>query len=326
MAVGAKYAPLTRWLKDCGQAEIQLTFSEMDQIVTLPPSAYTNRTLWGNSGQSFSSGWMGAGYLVGRVDMKAQWVRFRRGPDPRGIREGKERGGEEHRVPEETAAELLACGRRVWSAVERDPHHRYRSWEHCYHFFQEHRTAGKEEILDQMCLQLAWYLASWGMLRNSFLFQKDYLFHRPAVEFLLEPRWAGLWGLSGEHLACSEGAEQVMTLCGGLTALYERYGGGTPTDTLLTKILLGTLGCVPAYDRYLKEALRRTGAAPGVLGVRSLTQLGQFYLDRRMDFEELHRLCAAGGVEYPPSKLLDMCFFQYGWEHDARRRREEPVG
>ena len=31
------------------------------------------------------------------------------------------------------------------------------------------------------------------------------------------------------------------------------------TDTLVTKILLGALGCVPAYDRYYVQAVRRYG-------------------------------------------------------------------
>ena len=29
------------------------------------------------------------------------------------------------------------------------------------------------------------------------------------------------------------------------------------TDTLITKILLGTLGCVPAYDRYYMQAVKK---------------------------------------------------------------------
>lgn len=295
MAVGAKYAPLTRWLKDCGQAEIQLTFSEMDQIVTLPPSAYTNRTLWGNSGQSFSSGWMGAGYLVGRVDMKAQWdaVPPRSGSKGDQRRKRTRRGGAQGARGDRSGTCWPAAGGcgPLWNGILTTVTARGST---AIIFSRSTGLLGKRRFWTR-CVS-SWH-GIWPVGECCAIpscFKRTHLFHRPAVEFLLEPRWAGLWGLSGEHLACSEGAEQVMTLCGGLTALYERYGGGTPTDTLLTKILLGTLGCVPAYDRYLKEALRRTGAAPGVLGVRSLTQLGQFYLDRRMDFEELHRLCAAG--------------------------------
>ena len=33
----------------------------------------------------------------------------------------------------------------------------------------------------------------------------------------------------------------------------------TVTDTLVTKILMGTLGCTPAYDRFLKAGLEEKG-------------------------------------------------------------------
>ncbi|MDI2587255.1 hypothetical protein OR571_09100 [Psychrobacillus sp. NEAU-3TGS] len=33
-------------------------------------------------------------------------------------------------------------------------------------------------VADHACLHLAFYLASWGMLRNSFLLQRDYKVHQ----------------------------------------------------------------------------------------------------------------------------------------------------
>ncbi len=47
--------------------------------------------------------------------------------------------------------------------------HRYRSWEHCYSFFQKHQNAENEEVLDLMCLHLSNYLASWGMFRGALM-------------------------------------------------------------------------------------------------------------------------------------------------------------
>lgn len=60
-----------------------------------------------------------------------------------------------------------------------DKHHRFKSWEHCYGFFStNHRLLNDNSIFDHGCLQLAFYLASWGMLRGgAFLLQKDYRVH-----------------------------------------------------------------------------------------------------------------------------------------------------
>lgn len=69
--------------------------------------------------------------------------------------------------------------------------HRYRSWEHCYNYFEapeDHNVA---------CLHLGFYLASWGMLRaSSKLLQNDYLIHEGVVEKVLQPKYKHLRGLS----------------------------------------------------------------------------------------------------------------------------------
>ncbi len=61
--------------------------------------------------------------------------------------------------------------------------HRLKSWEHCYKFFKiNHQNLDDQKIMDLACLHLAFYLASWGMLRNSFLLQRDYLIHKEFIE------------------------------------------------------------------------------------------------------------------------------------------------
>jgi hypothetical protein len=66
----------------------------------------------------------------------------------------------------------------------KDKHHRFKSWEHCYNFFSEHKgNFGNEKGLDLASLNLAFYLASWGMLRGgAFLLQKDYRIHHYLIE------------------------------------------------------------------------------------------------------------------------------------------------
>ncbi|WP_422122349.1 hypothetical protein DHX103_11105 [Planococcus sp. X10-3] len=60
---------------------------------------------------------------------------------------------------------------KYFQLLANDPHHRYKSWEHNYLFFREnHKHLDDEKISDHASLHLAFYLASWGMLRGgSFL-------------------------------------------------------------------------------------------------------------------------------------------------------------
>ena len=107
-----------------------------------------------------------------------------------------------------------------------------------------------------------------------------------------------------------------MKLSESITEAYVASGAGVPTDTLLTKILLGTVGCVPAYDRYFKKALADTGAASQVFSAKSIRTLGNLYLAHKDEFEKLRKHCGSR-IEYPAAKILDMCFFEYGFQRDT---------
>ena len=53
---------------------------------------------------------------------------------------------------------------------DRDPNARYASFDYCFNHFQQHRTTshlGEPTGMEASCLQLGFYLASWGMLRGS---------------------------------------------------------------------------------------------------------------------------------------------------------------
>lgn len=49
------------------------------------------------------------------------------------------------------------------------------------------------------------------------------------------------------------------------------------SETLITKILMGTLGCVPAYDRYFVAGLKSQKMASGTYNIKSILQLVDFY-------------------------------------------------
>ena len=218
-------------------------------------------------------------------------------------------------------AEAIQAGYECYDRMKDDPHHRYLSWEYCHEAFRLNRRPQIDATIDYLCLHLAWYLASWGMLRNSFLMQKDYKIHADVVRLIYQPEWDDLWDLSPEKLSQEYYADRIMKLSESITEAYVASGAGIPTDTLLTKILLGTVGCVPAYDRYFKKALADTGAAPQVFSAKSIRTLGNLYLDHEDEFEKLRKHCGSQ-IGYPAAKILDMCFFEYGFQRDASSQED----
>lgn len=62
---------------------------------------------------------------------------------------------------------------------------RSRSWDYCYNYFQD--NAEPTQDLERSCLQLGYYLASWGMLRGStYLFTKTNVSHYAKVIQVIE--------------------------------------------------------------------------------------------------------------------------------------------
>ena len=320
MAIGEKYTPLGNWLKEHGGDSVKLTFDELNQIIPIPNHAYKNRPSWANLSNpaSFCSSWISAGYVVDSISLEEQWVVFRK---------GEVQGHTHHHKPpyrvvdQKKLAEAIQAGYECYDSMEDDPHHRYLSWEYCHEAFRLNRRPQIDATIDYLCLHLAWYLASWGMLRNSFLMQKDYKIHADVVRLIYQPEWDDLWDLSPEKLSQEYYADRIMKLSESITEAYVASGAGIPTDTLLTKILLGTVGCVPAYDRYFKKALADTGAAPQVFSAKSIRTLGNLYLDYEDEFEKLRKHCGSR-IEYPAAKILDMCFFEYGFQRDASSQED----
>ena len=84
---------------------------------------------------------------------------------------------------------IIKSSTEFYNDLKADENGRYRSWEHCYSHFIKAR--GSQEVdYDYLSLQLAFYLASWGMYRgSSFLLQKDYKVHIPVVKELLNEKY-----------------------------------------------------------------------------------------------------------------------------------------
>jgi hypothetical protein len=205
----------------------------------------------------------------------------------------------------------------------RDEHHRYLSWEHCYTYFRRARRRGIARERDQAALQLAFYLASWGMYRgSSFLLQHTYTVHRGVVDLVADSRYDKLWNTDfGAKEADAHLVPDIEKLIEAIRKSYRIFvpskQSGQPTDTLITKVLLGTFGCLPACDRYFVDGFKRQGFKYSHLNTKFIERVLQFCQEHlhQLRGEQL-RIERRGGVRYPLMKLVDMCFWQIGYEND----------
>ena len=220
------------------------------------------------------------------------------------------------------AARAIAQGaKQFYNKLHCDKHSRFRSWEHCYLAFHNARRNRKPDI-DYLCLHLAIYLASWGMYRgSSFLLKKDYLVHEGIVRLLMDKRYCDLWNirccdyLDENNCNLLDELNNKMNLEYGV--IRDSVKGNTNSDissTLITKVLMGTMGCVPAYDQYFVKGLRNLGIASGIFGPKSIIEVSKFYMNYEKIFENVRKKIKVTGCDmlYPQMKILDMGIWQYG--------------
>jgi len=211
-----------------------------------------------------------------------------------------------------------------YEEIEDDPYHRYRSWEHCYACFQRLQSSQSEETIDVATLRLAFYLASWGMYRGSSqLLQKDYRIHTRIVLELLETKYSQLWRLDFDSIAdTAPEISLVIQLAKRLGRVYAELGV-SPTDTLVTKVLLGTFGCIPAYDTLFIRGVTHWNRAllsqcqpkfPARFGINSYRGLIDFYREHKDEIKEAQTHISKYGIEYPVMKLADMYFWNLGYQ------------
>lgn len=86
------------------------------------------------------------------------------------------------------------------------------------------------------------------------------------------------------------------------------------SPVLITKILLGTLGCVPAYDTFFEKGARHLGIKEKNYNEDSLLEFADSYEEHNDRLEEAQRGMRVGDLTYPQMKLLDMGFWQVGFE------------
>lgn len=228
--------------------------------------------------------------------------------------------------------DFLGYVERYWEDTQKDNFPRYMSWEHCYEHFQESYSkviiggSIDEREIDSLALWLAWYLASWGMYRGSSdLLRHNYEVHCGAIRLLLDKRWKPL-----NNIECQCWNDDLWELLEELRGkMVAGYGKNVSlTDTLFTKILLGTLGCVPAFDNLFENSISLNSRDNGLLkkhvrkfNVYSISELCRFYGEvlRNSNVHCLNKMhTKEKKLPYPNMKILDMGFWNF-WKENGKK-------
>lgn len=320
-----KFLPLEKYLENSNDELIELTFDDIEKILgqALSDSAYKYRAYCSLSKtHTFPNSWLNAGYRIGELDLQEQRVLYRkRGAKVEVNKENKEIKKSEVKNYLLNIDFAILKIDKYMAEINRDENARYLSWEYCYKQFGllKDKEVTKQEV-DFLSLHLAFYLASWGMYRGlSFLLQKDYKVHKDTILELFKEEYKALWDISCEELLKEDNLNLIFKLSIKLEEIYIEKRKNIDrrkdiSEILITKILMGTLGCVPAYDRYFKAGVRKYGVTSGTYNQNSIYDLARFYEEHKEKLESYRLNIPKDNIEYPQMKILDMCFWQIGYD------------
>ena len=201
------------------------------------------------------------------------------------------------------------------------PCDRYASFDYCFNYFQEFKNKSeiaKPKNIQNSCLHLSFYLASWGMLvRKSILLQKSIKFYEPLIEYISKKE-NNFWKIDVSNY--TDVSIDELIKCG--KEIKDKLGNKGVSDTLITKIMLGVFGNVPAFDSYFKS-----GSNLGTFNKHSLKQIKIFY-DKNSEIISEEASVAktfeydtdkTGSRSYTEAKIIDMIFFMEGFQNDKKK-------
>ncbi len=197
---------------------------------------------------------------------------------------------------------------------DRRPTARYASFDYCFNYFRSFHERGQSSALADpvnlqwSCLHLSFYLASWGMFRaSSILLQRSARHFIPVIKAIAAaPR--AIWNIDA-HSYTSENIAVLIEAAGQIRSAFPEPA----SDILVTKIMLGVYGCVPAFDTNFKA-----GFGVWTFNEISLQKVATFYETNAVAVD-LHRVTTlefstgmATKRRYTRAKVIDMIFFIEG--------------
>lgn len=198
----------------------------------------------------------------------------------------------------------------------RNPNERYASFDYCFNYFQYFREKNiikeliSEKYLQQSCLQLAFYLANWGMLRgSSFLLEKSIRNYTALIK--------GIVGFDKKiwDIDVNSYNEENINLLLKCKEMIHKSFDKKSSDILITKIMLGVFGNIPAFDGFFKQGFHFSACNRS-----QLKKIAKFYKDNDKIIDKysnkIYTYDFSSGKEtkrnYTKAKIIDMVGFIEG--------------
>lgn len=192
-----------------------------------------------------------------------------------------------------------------------DSERREKIYKECRSHFYDLKMQGKsslnEDELKLSCLLLANFLAVWGMQRNSFLMENDYHIFENVVKIIFKDDYNLLWNSQYDIIKSKKEdfINNLISIRDEINETLKCYLGRKEdiSQILITKILLGTVACCPAYDTNFCKGLPQ---GKDFYSNNSVRMLVDFVCDNDI-FKEL-----ADKRQLDIMKVVDMVYFKIG--------------
>jgi hypothetical protein len=203
-------------------------------------------------------------------------------------------------------------------------HARVLSWDFCFEHFADLERVRRDR--QASCMQLGYYLASWGMLRgSSYLFRNTNARHYLQALDVIERYTPEMDGLTPARFGEQRSQELLVSAYQELAAALLPKGGRQ--ITLVTKTMMGVWGVFPSLDSYFMRTFgafakeRGKGRVFSKFGVNTVELIGEFYDTHQ---QEIDRLASAyqtvdfasglpsglpSGRNIPAAKVIDIYGF-----------------
>lgn len=201
------------------------------------------------------------------------------------------------------------------------PNSRWASFDYCYNYFYQNK--GKDLVNDKekSCLTLGFYLASWGMFRgNSYLSQNSIVIYKPLIEYLSKLD-NSYWEIDVDSYN-EKNIEKIIEVYDEIKTLV------IPKNThltVVTKILLGVFGFIPAFDINFCKGFREIYCGGDRAGFRSVNKkslllIKNFYESNKSEIDKFHNNLFTtdfitgqkSSIKYTKAKIIDMYGFESG--------------
>ncbi|MCK4825070.1 hypothetical protein KA005_55495 [bacterium] len=207
----------------------------------------------------------------------------------------------------------------------RRPSERYTSFDYCYNYFQSFNE--KDRLMELVnsgniqtsCFQLAFYLASWGMFsRKSYLLEKSVKYFERVIFRIIELDNA-VWKIDADKY--NDINMEKLIIC--YNEIAQALGiHHKPSVVLVTKIMLGIFGNVPAFDSRFRECFQIYA-----FNAKVLNRIAEFYVRNKEIIDKYassiktldFKTCQETARVYTKAKIIDMIGFIQGGKKEVNK-------